>query len=417
MQIVHKLLNILVLFSLLPGVLHAQTETETFSNPVFAHDWPDPTVWQGDDSLFYTFSTAGTNYAKGLGKFLWSEDMVTWDTIPDYVWTSQTLSQLKQYGNSFWAPQVTRIGGRWLMYLTCYGNSSADPSIVVLTLDSETFPTSEGLHGPWSLNGVITSSKENQIIDTIDPFVTEDTISGRVWMFFGSTGRNYRVELAADGLSLSDSATFTHVAGLSLAENPRRNKVFEGAYLYYHDGYWYYFVSAGLYSNYTYNLKVGRSPSIDGTFVSRSGLPMTEGNATTLLSTTSDEKDFFGPGHCGELFEDNDGHTYIYYHCHAKDVPISVAGYIPRALMLQQIYWDEEGWPYFEDGKPLAQETWPNLGDDSFQDLPFIGEQGELGAATIFTLTGQPIKTATSRGFHIIRYPDGTVRKSFVIEK
>ena len=416
MHIVHKLLNLLVLLPLSLGVVHAQGESETFSNPVFAHDWPDPTIWQGDDSLYYTFSTAGTNYAKGLGKFLWSEDMVTWDTIPDYVWTSQTLSQLKQYGSSLWAPQVTRIGGRWLMYLTCYGTSSADPSIVVLTLDSETFPTSEGLHGPWTLDGVITSSKENHIIDTIDPFVTEDTITGRVWMFFGSTGRNYRVELAADGLSLSDSASFTHVAGLSLAEDTKRNKVFEGAYLYYRDGYWYYFVSSGMYSNYTYSLKVGRSPSLDGTFVSKSGDLMTEGHATTILSTNSDDKDFFGPGHCGEIFEDNDGHTYMYYHCHAKDVPITVAGYIPRALMLQQIYWDDEGWPYFEGGKPLAQEEWPNLEDGSFHNLPFISEEVTNESERAYTLTGQLVKVS-SRGFYIIHKSDGTFRKMFIVGK
>ena len=416
MHIVHKLLNLLVLLPLSLGVVHAQGESETFSNPVFAHDWPDPTIWQGDDSLYYTFSTAGTNYAKGLGKFLWSEDMVTWDTIPDYVWTSQTLSQLKQYGSSLWAPQVTRIGGRWLMYLTCYGTSSADPSIVVLTLDSETFPTSEGLHGPWTLDGVITSSKENHIIDTIDPFVTEDTITGRVWMFFGSTGRNYRVELAADGLSLSDSASFTHVAGLSLAEDTKRNKVFEGAYLYYRDGYWYFFVSSGMYSNYTYSLKVGRSPSLDGTFVSKSGDLMTEGHATTILSTNSDDKDFFGPGHCGEIFEDNDGHTYMYYHCHAKDVPITVAGYIPRALMLQQIYWDDEGWPYFEGGKPLAQEEWPNLVDGSFHDLPFISEEVTNESERAYTLTGLLVKVS-SRGFYIIHKSDGTFRKMFIVGK
>ena len=416
MHIVHKLLNLLVLLPLSLEVLHAQGESETFSNPVFAHDWPDPTIWQGDDSLYYTFSTAGTNYAKGLGKFLWSEDMVTWDTIPDYVWTSQTLSQLKQYGSSLWAPQVTRTGGRWLMYLTCYGTSSADPSIVVLTLDSETFPTSEGLHGPWSLDGVITSSKENHIIDTIDPFVTEDTITGRVWIFFGSTGRNYRVELAADGLSLSDSASFTHVAGLSLAEDTKRNKVFEGAYLYYRDGYWYYFVSSGMYSNYTYSLKVGRSPSLDGTFVNKSGDLMTEGYATTLLSTNSDDKDFFGPGHCGEIFEDNDGHTYMYYHCHVKDVPITVAGYIPRALMLQQIYWDDEGWPYFKGGKPLAQEEWPNLEDDTFHNLPFISEEVINESETAYTLTGQLVKVS-SRGFYIVRKSDGTFRKMYVVGK
>ena len=416
MHVIRKILSLLVLLSLSHWILYAQDSTQTFANPVFAHDWPDPTVWQGDDSLYYTFSTAGSNYAKGLGKFLWSEDMVTWDTIPDYVWTNETLTQLKQYGQSFWAPQVTRIDNRWLMYLSCYNNSSSDPSIVVLTLDSETFPTSEGLHGPWEFGGVITSSKENHIIDTIDPFVTEDPETGKVWMFFGSTGRNYRVELTSDGLSLVDDAVFTHVAGLSVSEDAKRNKVFEGAYLYYRDGYWYYFVSSGLYSNYTYSLKVGRSPSLDGVFVSRAGNAMTEGFATTLLSTTSDDKDFYGPGHCGEIFEDQKGHTYMYYHCHAYNVPVTVPGYTPRALMLQQIYWDEEGWPYFEGDKPVAQEEWPNLGNDSFYDLPFISEGVTSKLETIYTLTGQQVKVS-SRGFYIVRNSDGTFRKLYIVGK
>lgn len=406
-------LGLLILVALSHVTLYAQDETKTFSNPVFAHDWPDPTVWMGDDSLYYTFSTAGTNYAKGLGKFLWSEDMVTWDTIPDYVWTNETLTQLKQYGSNFWAPQVTKLDDRWLMYLTCYGKTSADPSIVVLTLDSETFPTQEGLHGPWAFHGVITSSSENNIIDTIDPFVTKDPETGRVWMFFGSTGRNYRVELDADGLSLADSATYTHVAGLSLAEDSKRKKVFEGDYLYYRDGYWYYFVSAGLYSNYSYNIQVGRSPSLDGTFVSRTGEAMTEGNATMLLSTTADDKDFYGPGHCGEIFTDLDGRTYMYYHCHAKSVPVTVPGYIPRALMLQQIFWDDEGWPYFEDDKPLAYDVCPTVGNSNL--APEVTRDRMPEDSTVYTLTGQPVK-APSHGFYIIRYPDGTVRKTYIIQ-
>ena len=401
----------LLVLALLPfGMLYA--EDETFANPVFAHDWPDPTVWRGDDSLYYSFSTAGTSYAGRRGKFLYSADMVTWDTIPDYVWTTETLAQLRQYGSNQWAPQVTRIGGQWLMYLTCYGTSASDPSIVVLSLDSETFPTAEGLHGPWKFRGVVTSSRENKIRDTIDPFVVEDEETGRVWMFFGSTGGNYRVELTADGLHLADDAEFVHVAGLTYAEDTSRSRVFEGAYLYYRDGYWYYFVSSGLYSNYTYDVQVGRSPSLDGTFVNRAGLSMTEGYATVLLSTTSDDKDYFGPGHCGEIFEDEEGRTYIYYHCHAKDVPITVPGYTPRALMLQQIMWDEEGWPYFENDKPVANEVWPAVTLPA-HDLQIVTV--ESPDANIYSIMGQRVKTM-SRGFFMVRYPDGTVRKYFVTE-
>ena len=106
----------------------------------------------------------------------------------------------------------------------------------------------------------------------------------------------------------------------------------------------------------------------------------------------------------------------MYYHCHAKDVPITVAGYIPRALMLQQIYWDDEGWPYFEGGKPLAQEEWPNLEDDSFHDLPFINEEETSESETAYTLTGQKVKVS-SRGFYIIRKSDGTFRKMFIVGK
>ncbi len=393
--------------------LQAQDKTETFANPVFAHDWPDPTVWQGDDSLYYSFSTAGTTYAKGRGKFLWSADMVTWDTIPDYVWADETLAQLKQYGNSFWAPQVTRVGGRWLMYLTCYGKSAAETSIVVLTLGSETFPTEQGQHGPWALHGLITGSRDNQIIDTIDPFVTEDPATGQVWLFFGSTGRNYRVELAADGLSLADDAAFTHVAGLSVAEDARRNKVFEGAYLYHHDGYWYYFASSGLYSNHTYNLQVGRSPSLDGVFVSKAGEAMTEGFATMLLSTTAADKDFYGPGHGGEIFTDHAGRSYMYYHCHAKDVPITVPGYTPRALMLQQIYWDDEGWPYFEDGRPLAEELRPTMTASSLESHGIDGINPEAGS-TYLTPAGNVVK-APSQGLYLVQRPDGTVRKVYIM--
>lgn len=362
----YKVLSVMLLALVSCGILHAE-DSEFFSNPVFAHDWADPDVWQGDDGNYYTFSTAGAKYSNGLGKFLRSEDMVRWDTIPDYVWSNETLAQIKQYGENIWAPQVVKIKDQWLMYVSCY-TSESKSAIVVLALDSNVFPTGEGKHGPWIFKGVLSQSTVSKINDTIDPFVVEDPETGKVWMFFGGVDRVYRVELASDGLSLAEeNPTYTHVAGLKVSQDINRNKVFEASSLYYHDGYWYLFVSSGFYSNYSYSLKVGRSETLTGDFVAKDGTSMKEGNATTILSTTKSSTDFWGPGHNGGIFGDAEGRTYMYYHCHAKDVPVTVAGYTPRALMLQQMYWGEDGWPYFQNNKPLGTEVCPAYTNSYFE--------------------------------------------------
>ena len=354
----YKVLSLMLFALLSVGILRAE-ETKFFSNPVFAHDWADPDVWQGDDGNYYTFSTAGAKYSGGLGKFLCSEDMVRWDTIPDYVWTLETLAQLKKYGDNIWAPQVVKIKGQWLMYVSCY-TSESKSAIAVFTLDSKTFPTGDGAHGPWSFHSVLTQSSVSKINDTIDPFVVEDPETGKVWMFFGGVDKVYRVELASDGLSLAEeNPTYTHVAGLKYSEDHSREKVFEASSLYYHDGYWYLFVSAGLYSDYSYSLKVGRSETLTGDFVDKNGNSLKDGIATKILSTSKSSTDFWGPGHNGGIFKDIEGRTYMYYHCHAKDVPVTVAGYTPRALMLQQMFWGENGWPYFKGGKPVGTEECP----------------------------------------------------------
>ena len=83
---------------------------------------------------------------------------------------------------------------------------------------------------------------------------------------------------------------------------------------------------------------------------------MTEGYATSFLKSEKGD-DFFGPGHTGEIFTDKDGNYFIYYHCHQK----SSGSDSKRYLMLQQLYWGEDGWPYVEGGKPAPQIKAPSL--------------------------------------------------------
>jgi arabinan endo-1,5-alpha-L-arabinosidase len=107
------------------------------------------------------------------------------------------------------------------------------------------------------------------------------------------------------------------------------------------------FVSAGRYHDASYRICVGRSRRPEGTFVDREGRPLVEGHATTILRSGSRDR-LYGPGHNGEIITDADGRTWMYYHCHVRDIGEGR----PRPLMRQQILWASDGWPYFSGGKP-----------------------------------------------------------------
>lgn len=314
------------LLSLLAAVMVLQAQE--IKNPVWPNDWPDPTVWQAEDGRYYCVAT-------NPRRMLSSDDLFHWNMTDISPVDEDSWQRMRRISRHFWAPDVVVVNGQRLLYITLY-NSAEDSNIGVL---KEVSP------GHFQFYGIITSGKENGIDDTIDPEVVTDPKTGKVWLFFGSVGGIHRIELNRDGLSIKKKAKNVHVAGLTVRENPSRSNVFEGCYLHKRNGYWYMFVSSGFYGDHTYKLQVGRSKKLTGKFYSRDGKPMTEGHATPVIQ--SEEGDFFyGPGHCGEIFQ-KEGRDYIFYHCHNRDVRPN-----HRPIMLQEIKWDNEGWPYVEGGKP-----------------------------------------------------------------
>lgn len=312
------------LFSLL-------TCAQQVKNPVWMHNWPDPTIWQADDGRYYCIATSPR-------RSLVSDDLFNWRMSDISPIDSSSWRTISSISHNFWAPDVATVNGKRLMYITLY-NSAEDSNIAVL---QESSPCQ------FQFKGIITRGRETGIEDTIDPEVVTDSQTGQVWLFFGSVGGIHRVELTADGLSIKEGAKYEHVAGLTVHQCPSRSQVFEGSYLHWHKGYWYLFVSSGFYGNHTYQLQVGRSKELTGQFLNREGKPMIEGFATPVLH--SDEGDnFFGPGHCGEIFTAADGNEYIFYHCHVRD------SHRPggRPLFMSRIQWDKDEWPYIEGGKPI----------------------------------------------------------------
>ena len=207
-------------------------------------------------------------------------------------------------------------------------------------------------------------SECNGRFEVIDPEVVRDLKDGRLWLVFGH-GDVRRVELTDDGRFQKPGAKVEHVAGIELgAPRPQRDdprygaQWCEGAYLHFRDGKWYLFCSVGSWQDHTYRVIVGRSDTLDGTFVDKEGRRLADGYGTVILRSDKGDE-FFGPGHNGEIFTLPSGRSYIFYHCHWRgcdktgddDSNMKVGKtYVPRPLFLQEIFWDPAGWPYFGNG-------------------------------------------------------------------
>lgn len=316
----------------------------TFSNPVLSQNCADPCIVDGQDGYFYLYFTGGL----GTIAMRRTTNFLDWE-VADSPFTTQgvadCLSDLGLSSASMWAPEIVKVGNKYNLY----ASREATPMVV--------FQSEHPFFGYEYKGKIITQFNGGLSYDNIDACVRYD-LDGTLWMFWGSTYGIYRQKLSADGLSLDSEDTKVHVAGKLLSEDNTRATVFEGAYLYRKGGYWYLFVSAGLYSNYTYCLKVGRSATLNGTFVDKDGNDMADGYATTILSSANGET-LYGPGHTGAIFTDRNNRTYMLFHSHDTRAGNSNHRYV----CLQEMFWDENGWPYFgNSGKPqLDGNTKPVL--------------------------------------------------------
>lgn len=324
------------------------TENDYYVNPVFKkRDTSDPTIFDGHDGYYYCMGSPWLATDYGM---LRSADLIHWDNTGVYPFDSSVTELLATYTMGLWAPDFAYINGTYLMYISLVKN--AQTSIIAVCKSRTPF-------GKYTLAGTIADSTLLNINDVIDPNVVIGD-DGNTYMFFGSVGGVHRLKLADDGLSAD--GTPVHVAGTS-DESSSRINVFEGSYLYYRNGYWYLFVSSGNFNLYSYALRVGRSSSISGTFTDKSGNNMTLGYAETLTFTASTDV-FNGPGHNGLIFTDKTGKTYMFYHSHDVGSQYlfntSLSNNIKsRMLFLQELKWDADGWPHFDDSKPINIDSRP----------------------------------------------------------
>ncbi len=272
------------------------------------------------------------------------------------AWTSNAVPGFTGF---FWAPDSVFLNGTNYLYYAVSGFGYNISAIGLVT-------TTNLATGPWVDQGSVIQTTMANDYNAIDPCPLVDT-NGTMWLSFGSYWNGiYLMQLdPATGKRISVNSPLTQLA---------YNSSIEGSFLYQHGGYYYLFVNwdtccEGIDS--TYNIRVGRSTSVTGPYLDRSGVNMASGGGSMFLESTAR---FIGPGQAG-IMNDNGTNWFTYHYYDGNNDGTATLG-------LSQLYWSADGWP-------LLTNDWSALyplNSDAHEHLGLYNGTLENGAA----ITNEP---------------------------
>ncbi|HZH91954.1 MAG TPA: glycoside hydrolase family 43 protein [Pyrinomonadaceae bacterium] len=315
--------------------------TNTYTNPVYDEDFPDPTVIRASDGFFYAYATQGLVAGKTLNiQVARSRDLVRWqhlgDALPSKpVWANET--------QKFWAPHVSQHGDTFYLYY------SADPN--TLTGLCLAVATSKHPQGPFTDIGKPLKCGKSFV--NIDPMAYDDPRTGKRLLYWGSGFEPLRVqELAADRVSFKPGSRAREVLFPIKTEDPANyQRLVEGAWVTERDGFYYLFFSGDncCGDKAHYAVMVARSRSAEGPFET---LAAATGEPQSVILELNMR--FIAPGH-NSVIRDAAGDDWIIYHAidTTKRNTEAIAGDrdVRRIMLLDRLVY-RKGWPRVEWGSP-----------------------------------------------------------------
>jgi arabinan endo-1,5-alpha-L-arabinosidase len=326
--------------------LSSQEQPTEYNNPVWEPVLADPSIIRGEDGVFYAYGTSdtarwGTDYGLKYVPVLSSVDLVHWEFRNSAFPKAKDTPSWGTMGAGIWAPDIVKIGDKYLLYYSLSTWGDADPGIGVATSDSPL--------GPFTDQGKLFLSSEIGVANSIDPSVFVD--DGHVYMAWGSFVGIYLVELTSDGLGLLNGVEYQSNHKILLAGTTSSFNLgnYEGAYLRKVNNYYYLFLSTGSccagFSS-TYKVVVARSESIGGPYLDQNGNDMAMQQNKGTLVVTANER-FVGVGH-NAMIEDDAGDYYLVYHGYDTTKDAKEGTTNRRSLLIEKLIWTE-GWPHTKD--------------------------------------------------------------------
>ncbi|MDQ6652986.1 MAG: family 43 glycosylhydrolase [Acidobacteriota bacterium] len=294
----------------------------TYTNPVIAGDFPDPSVIRVGQEYWATATSGG--WAPHL-PILRSRNLVNWEVVGAVFMKAPAWAK-----GDFWAPELSEDRGRFYVYYAARRNDGPGKK-GTLCVAVATSNAPDGLytdHGPLVC----------QDIGSIDPMTVRDEKNQRylIWKEDGND-RNQPTPIWAQPLS-EDGLKLTGKRREILRNNSGwEGPVVEGSYILRHGDWFYHFYSGnaccGRRCNYA--LGVARSRRLLGPWEKNPVNPILSANDTWQC-----------PGH-GSIVTAPDGRTFLLYHSYRRRVDAFNVG---REALLDEVKWKPDGWPIINNG-------------------------------------------------------------------
>jgi beta-xylosidase len=319
---------------------------------------PDPSVIDARRGRYRYYAVCTSDYNRDAFPIVGSHDLVHWFNVghvfPNGHQPWWALASTGRDGDGrYWAPEIYRIAGRWVVYFAAVYN----PARVDLRLSGRHrvaagtmvigVATSSSLRGGWSTRilhyrgqfNAVSAEQENNG-GAIDPSVVRDPRSGQLYLFWAVQHSQIWVgKLSASGLALGSRIHLVLVADQSWEWDPVTHLwTIEAPEPFYERGRFYLLYSGASTWNASYAVAVAVSAQAKD-----STQPFVEGAHPILRSGAG----FFGPGHASHPIRGPDGNTYVLYHATSKPAPFHVSA--DRKLMLGRVNWSG-GAPIVNDG-------------------------------------------------------------------
>ena len=275
--------------------------------------------------VFYTGRGVPSYHSKDLVK--WERGPAVFEKAPE--WIAGSVPENRNF--SCWAPDVMKVGGRYLLY---YSVSSMGKmtSAIGLATNPTLDPNDPAYH--WTEQGIVVRTQEGQPGDAynaIDPSVFHDS-DGSLWLTFGSYWSGIK-------LVQLDPKTGKRIAPDSKIYSLAYHDSIEASYLCRHGDYYYLFVNWGSCcqsTNSSYNIRIGRSQTITGPYLDKAGSDLLKAGGSVFLPTTNGP--LFGPGHSGIL--NAEGKNWF-----TSDFEGNLRMNGRATLAIMPLRWNADGWP------------------------------------------------------------------------